>query len=763
MLDLVNKFIEKGFTVKPLRANEKLPICQDKKLFAKGTEKISNKNSLKILKEDPKLNYGVLAGDDVIIVDIDLKDSKPDKKTGQIAITAEEARRRWQTLQDEIGTDFLNTLTQESTTGGLHLFYKLDDESRKITQTTKFDDYIDTRRNTGYVVGAGSKIDGKEYKLTKDIDMLVCPKELTEKLLYYKHKKLPVIEKKPQKPLKEDPKYEIKEDPEVNKELEWVILKRFFDECYKEDRFTDYDDWIKIGMGIKNRYGENGFELWEYYSNKSKNPDPKAKLTVMFNGFKTDKERQINIGTLYLYAKTDNLEKYKQILDEVYAEINEVESHETFNMEYFGSLMLENDKGKFIYTKKQKTYFEQYVCAVENPSRFYVKEGNIMSPREFLLNFPEFPGFIKCWLTDTKKKCYKRVDFRPDIENCPADVLNLFKGFDVVNNYVEYDKSKRDEIIKPLLDHFSMLFNHDEKFLNYYYKYHANMFQNPEKKAGTALIMRGEQGAGKNFTVTDIWGHMIGQHSYISDNKPDTFFNTHSVVLENKMLVNVDEVRGKDTSDVIEQIKGWITNPETHINGKGIKAIGIKLFAYFVFTTNNKTPVQIPQGERRFWVVDTSSEKLNDVKYFSALKKLITKDWVMMSAFYDYLMSIEIPEDFEWANERPINEAYKDIQSAFIPSHIQFLVETIDTLFVKKDKNNYVAEVEEIDISAKDFLDQYLLWRREGNFKDDNMNSTQYGRLMNDVRGITNYKKGVKYYNLNKAEIEAYLKNKKYI
>jgi len=50
---------------------------------------------------------------------------------------------------------------------------------------------------------------------------------------------------------------------------EHKILIKFFDECLRQERFDDYNDWIIIGMVLKNIFGEDGFKLFDYISQKS--------------------------------------------------------------------------------------------------------------------------------------------------------------------------------------------------------------------------------------------------------------------------------------------------------------------------------------------------------------------------------------------------------------------------------------------------------------------------------------------------------------
>ena len=38
-------------------------------------------------------------------------------------------------------------------------------------------------------------------------------------------------------------------------------------------------------------------------------------------------------------------------------------------------------------------------------------------------------SFLDMWLEDEKRRQYERIDFIPNVEDCPNEIYNLFKGF----------------------------------------------------------------------------------------------------------------------------------------------------------------------------------------------------------------------------------------------------------------------------------------------------------------------------------------------
>lgn len=97
------------------------------------------------------------------------------------------------------------------------------------------------------------------------------------------------------------------------KNIEKKIIYLFIDECFDSERWEDRNNWINIGMSLKNRFGDEGYEIFLYLSKKSKDKykgEDDVKKT--YNSFSYN--GNFTIATLYYYAKADNLEKFRYLL-----------------------------------------------------------------------------------------------------------------------------------------------------------------------------------------------------------------------------------------------------------------------------------------------------------------------------------------------------------------------------------------------------------------------------------------------------------------
>jgi phage/plasmid-associated DNA primase len=131
----------------------------------------------------------------------------------------------------------------------------------------------------------------------------------------------------------------------------FVLYKKFFDECYQQGRFDDYEDWIGIGMALKNNYGNSGFELFDYFSSKGTNYEGTVKTMKKYTSFKENDEKSKSIGIIYEFAKQDNKKKYIKILRD---------DEFTFTETYFCEKILELVGDNFIYIESGENNYKLY-------------------------------------------------------------------------------------------------------------------------------------------------------------------------------------------------------------------------------------------------------------------------------------------------------------------------------------------------------------------------------------------------------------------
>ena len=138
--------------------------------------------------------------------------------------------------------------------------------------------------------------------------------------------------------------------------------------------------------------------------------------------------------------------------------------------------------------------------------------------------------FLDVWETDPEKRKYRTMDVRP--KNCPDDVYNLWKGYDIENKGKDCTvKGDYEPFRKLLLD----LVGGKEQDRQYVEYYLAHIFQYPELQTPIALVFQGEGGEGKSKFWKFI-GKMMGKSTFFSTEEPEkTIFEIHPTHLEGKI------------------------------------------------------------------------------------------------------------------------------------------------------------------------------------------------------------------------------------
>jgi hypothetical protein len=375
-----------------------------------------------------------------------------------------------------------------------------------------------------------------------------------------------------------------------------------------------------------------------------------------------------------------------------------------FDKVYFDSLETYTDK---------KIYFERFFCKVRNDNLIYQIYFNVsncstveekadrqadtcfFAVEKFASAFrdlryieynpskekEEEEEFVKEWLNDTNIKVSQKIEFTPynksesqmlDFQYDDEFRANLFTGYsDKIHSTFTKGKS-----IKYWLATLKELCEGNDEYMNYVVNLLATKIQYPTRKLPIGLIIMGAQGTGKN-TILNSVGRVIGDRHYISSSKANDFFGEYAEGFVNKLIVNMNEVEGKDTMDLQGRMKEFITEDKITVNMKFLRPIPVKNHALLVLFSNKSNPIQIDvrSGDRR-WVAFKSTNKFLDKnkygsKHWKAINELFEKP-EFIAELYDFLNTIDL-SNFDAIKERPITASYKQLCALSIPKEVMFL------------------------------------------------------------------------------------------
>ena len=502
----------------------------------------------------------------------------------------------------------------------------------------------------------------------------------------------------------------------------------------------EFIDKYKISTeNIKNPISSKINKLFCIFENDIIQSIIKSDICIpMFDGFMFQKEER---------NKYDELLNEKGIIQWDYKN-NQIE----INIDDFD----EDDSKDYISIKNK---FEENHCMILSPFVFMKKikdeKGKIVDAyysKKEIKDISETyriigdngndESFFNVWMKDEKRRQYNMFMFNPyihkDLDDTPNHIYNTFN---------EYHVDKLEEYNEPewfMNFIYDNLANGDKSSYDYLINYCADFFQNPNKNIEVALVLRGESGIGKD-TFIEILEVMMGRNNdyvhrtaNINDILPENGFNNN---LKNKLLVQFNEVQGKNSLEAKERIKDHVTRKQNNINEKYVNAYKQKNLAQVIFCSNNNSPVQFSFDERRFVMFKCGSKNKSNHKYWEGLYKNM-EDTNLLNNLYTWLLKRDISE-WHPVKDRPNTQAYVNALNNSIPTHIRWLNE----MFI--NKHPFVYDFFEVKdnyfIPAKLLYTNYSTWCEDNYLMDaKSFKSTPFRKLLSDIDGIT-FDKSIKY------------------
>jgi putative DNA primase/helicase len=260
---------------------------------------------------------------------------------------------------------------------------------------------------------------------------------------------------------------------------------------------------------------------------------------------------------------------------------------------------------------------------------------------------------VKMWKASETRRTIMPADvvFDPT-QTCSAECVNLFGGLEL--------EPKEGEI-KPVLELVRFLTsrastNADEcgAIMHWLLSWMAYPLQRQGTKLRTAVIMHGDEGAGKNFLfdlLVEIYGRygaLVGQ-----DELEDKFNDWRSA----KLFVVGDEVSSRqELVHNKNRLKALITSTTVQINPKNLPRREERNHINIAFLSNELQPLALDNSDRRYLVIYTP--RAREFEFYRALKAW--KEAGGLAAFYHYLLTYPLA-DFDPFAPAPMTQAKLDL------------------------------------------------------------------------------------------------------
>ena len=579
---------KKGFYVFPLYEGSKLPAI--KNFSARATreaEAIKNFWTCPVTGNPNNRNIGISThrfhdgaiGRDTFLVVVDI-----DRKPNRNGYESKEFR-------ELCGDEFPDTWTQNTPTGGAHLFY-ISGGIECRNGVDVFGPGLDVRARGGYVVGAGSEIYGRGA-YTFDDRGLLGPQDAPRWLVSQSNK------------------YEGRQrDEEEN-----VVIE--IDETHAEDRAKHY--LLKEApLALE---GQGGDQTTFAVAARVRDfgvgePVCLAMMQVYWNDRCeppwSDDELKTKVENAYAYAteKIGSLapeRDFTPIRESVVGDAPAVQ-HPFDELNKDHAFVLAGGGHHILWetTDVEGRARLEHLAEETFHKRFASKT---------MLVGDKPQAVTRLWLKDKARRSYDGMCFVPG-KVAPANWYNLWRGFAVEPAV----KKERCESVDAFLEHAKEnVCGGDEKLFRWLIGYFAHLVQRPYEKPLVALVFRGSKGVGKNALVERI-GYLLGGHSLVADDRRylTSNFNGH---LENCLMLTLDEAFWSGDKQAEGRLKGLITGTHHNIERKGQEAFTVANCTRVVIIGNEDWLVPASQDERRFAVFQVGEGRKTDRKFFQDMRE----------------------------------------------------------------------------------------------------------------------------------------------
>jgi putative DNA primase/helicase len=261
---------------------------------------------------------------------------------------------------------------------------------------------------------------------------------------------------------------------------------------------------------------------------------------------------------------------------------------------------------------------------------------------------------VKLWKASESRRTIMPADvvFDPTGASDSDDTVNLFGGIELEPRKGEVGPIL--ELVRFLTSRASSNSDECENIMHWLLCWLAYPLQHLGTKLRTAVIMHGDEGAGKNF-LFDLWVEIFGKYGALvgQDELEDKFNDWRSA----KLAVVGDEVSSRqELVHNKNRLKALITSPTVQINPKNLPRREERNHINIVFLSNELQPLALDNTDRRYLVIYTP--RARDFEFYRRLKAWREAGGVQ--AFYQYLLDYPT-EEFDPYAPAPVTQAKLDL------------------------------------------------------------------------------------------------------
>jgi energy-coupling factor transporter ATP-binding protein EcfA2 len=518
----------------------------------------------------------------------------------------------------------------------------------------------------------------------------------------------------------------------ANVELYELMVK-----TYTEKNMTDYNYknaflsiffqfienhtiWLSYLFLVENKYIEPNVVVLEYDGLCIPNPR---------NG-KYNEINQLTIDNLNIFLK-EMLE-----LDYVKMSIKPYNPDQLILDEY--NKLIEDqsyEKVKFMFEYNYDNEIEHFMI-ISIPTYMRVLKPNIIKAEDAFKYFSEYDmncayrdikyidangkeqKFLTRWLDDSNKRSYQYINCFPIISECPANTYNSWSVFKMEKLITYTPDLTGLELCRKHI--YNIITNRNQVLFDYFEAWIASSVQCPIRKIKCPVVV-GREGAGKTTLIGMLKG-MFGEKLVFECSKPSRdIYGMFNARMSSCYIAVLSELKRNELDVYESEMKALLTDDTIDICKKGKDTQTFNSYHRVIIVTNTEDPVNLKEGQRRYFYLNTSDEAIGNGKYFNDVYKAI-KSIDCMKTLYQYYKNFNIPDSFyecppPISQEEEICKAYNIapvslyLKSKFNSYCQPCLIETTNSkLFIEynefKKVNNIDTPMTQAEFSKKISIDK---------------------------------------------------------
>jgi hypothetical protein len=358
----------------------------------------------------------------------------------------------------------------------------------------------------------------------------------------------------------------------------------------------EFEEWLQVGMGLFSALRDGGLELWDAWSSRGQKYKGRGDLEVHWRSFQSGGVHTVTEAKIYRLA-TDHGWRAPRLRSVPGGKASTPKERSAKGQDGAGDAKSEPRKRKPPpgFFERVEAIRKRFTLIYGTETVYDHDEHDIIRVAHLRLALGKDP--VNAWLYSDGRRMVSRdhVVFDPSGRAKLPDYVNLFYGMPA-----KPDASKPCDKLMDLLCH---LCGEDPAVFDWVLKWIAYPLQHPGAKMETAIVMHGEEGAGKNLfwaAVRDLYGAYA---SVITQNELESQFNTWA---SRKLFMIANEVVSR--SELREhkgRLKNYITERELQINEKLLPLRTEENHMNFVFLSNETQPLALDRTDRRYLVLWT--------------------------------------------------------------------------------------------------------------------------------------------------------------